>query len=83
MVERLINLNCRNDFSIISNFFLFFRRSSPWMVHGEEAVTSRLIVLSLLDCFSGFGWKLHASIDISQEHGGRDSDSWFLRRETQ
>jgi hypothetical protein len=26
---------------------------------------------------------LHASIDISQGHEGRDTDSWFLRRETQ
>ncbi len=63
--------------------FLFFRRGAPWMGHGEEAITSRLILLSLLDCFSAFGWKLHASIDISQGHEGRDTDSWFLRRETQ
>lgn len=59
----------------------FFRRGSPWMPHGDETVSSRLILLSLLDCFSKLGWKLHASIDISQGHEGRDTDSWFLRRE--
>lgn len=51
------------------------------MAHGEEAITSRFILLSLLDCFSSFGWKLHASIDISQGHEGRDTDSWFFRRD--
>lgn len=53
------------------------------MTHGEETISSRLILLSLLDCFIISGWKLHASIDLSQGYEGRDNDSWFLRRDNQ
>ena len=58
------------------------RRGNPWMAYGEETITTQLMMLSLLDCFSTFGWKLHASIDISQGHEGRDTDSWFLYRDS-
>jgi hypothetical protein len=44
------------------------------MGHRVETVASRLILLSLLDFFTSFGWKLHTSIDINQGHEGR----WFF-----
>ncbi|CAF2862192.1 unnamed protein product [Rotaria sp. Silwood2] len=52
----------------------------PWEADGDEAVTSRLMLLALLDCFTSFGWQLHASIDMSIGREGRDTDTWFFRR---
>ncbi|CAF0781579.1 unnamed protein product [Rotaria sp. Silwood1] len=52
----------------------------PWEADGDEAVTSRIKLLALLDCFTSFGWQLHASIDMSIGHEGRDTDTWFFRR---
>ncbi|UJR08571.1 hypothetical protein I4U23_012830 [Adineta vaga] len=64
------------------NAYQFKLRGNPWISNGEDATNTRLKLLSLLDCFVKYGWKLHASIDISQGHEGRDADSWFLRRDT-
>jgi hypothetical protein len=64
----------------ISKLFYNFSRGYPWAGNGEEAVTSRIKLLALLDCFSSFGWQLHASIDMSMRHEGCDTDSWFFRR---
>ncbi len=46
-------------------------------------MTSRMKLLALLDCFTVFGWQLHASIDMSTGHEGRDTDTWFFRRTNQ
>ncbi|CAF0821383.1 unnamed protein product [Adineta ricciae] len=61
--------------------YQFKLRGNPWISNGEDATNTRLRLLSLLDCFIQYGWVLHASIDISQGHEGRDVDSWFLRRD--
>lgn len=66
---------------VISLFF--YRRGNPWISSGEESIHSRIKLLSLLDCLSRFGWKLYASIDMSKGHEGRDTDTWFFRRDIQ
>ncbi|CAF4235452.1 unnamed protein product, partial [Adineta steineri] len=48
--------------------YQFKLRGNPWISNGEDAATTRLKLLSLLDYFNNFGWKLHASIVISQDH---------------
>ncbi|CAF1260632.1 unnamed protein product [Rotaria sp. Silwood1] len=55
----------------------------PWEADGDEAVTSRIKLLALLDCFTSFGWQLYASIDMSIGFEGRDTDTWFFRRTNQ
>ncbi|CAF1143061.1 unnamed protein product [Rotaria sordida] len=57
-------------------------RGNPWWGSGDEAITTRVTLLALLDCFNSFGWELYASIDISGESGS-DTDSWFFRQKTQ
>ncbi len=69
-------------FSCLHEFFPG-RHGYPWVGSGDEAVTSRIKLLDLLDCFTSFGWQLHASIDMSIGHEGRDTDTWFLRRRNQ
>ena len=78
------------QFKLYVIFFLFFnlnnmstcRRGYPWLGQGDEAVTSRMKLLALLDCFTSFGWQLHASIDMSIGYEGCDTDTWFFRRNT-
>ncbi|CAF0859540.1 unnamed protein product [Rotaria sp. Silwood1] len=63
--------------------YQFKLHGNPWIGHKKEAIISRIKLLSLLDCFNTFGWKLYASIDISQGDEGRDTDSWVFRRDIQ
>jgi hypothetical protein len=80
------------QFKLYDNFFSSFptlqfslyRRGNPWYSGGSEGINTRIKLLSLLDCLTTFGWKLYASIDISQ--GGchdSDTDTWFFRRDVQ
>ncbi|CAF4489893.1 unnamed protein product [Rotaria sp. Silwood2] len=63
--------------------YQFKLHGQPWIGHGKEAIISQLKLLSLLDCLTKFGWKLYASIDISQGEDDKDTDSWFFRRDVQ
>jgi len=73
-------------FVLSPNLYIFLficRRGYPWKGNGDESVTSRIKILGLLDCFTAFGWQLHASIDMSIGHEGCDTDTWFFRRSNQ
>jgi hypothetical protein len=63
--------------------FFTYRRGYPWAGRSEEAVTSRVKLLDLLDCFTAYGWQLHASVDMSLGQDGYDTDTWFFRRSNQ
>ncbi|CAF3029619.1 unnamed protein product [Rotaria sp. Silwood2] len=63
--------------------YQFKLRGYPWVGNGDEAVTSRMKLLALLDCFTSFGWQLHGSIDMSIGYQGCDTDTWFFRRSNQ
>ncbi len=82
MKELPINLNCMIKFLILEIlYFNYLRRGNPWIGGREEGIDSRIKLLSLLDCLTRFGWKLYASIDMSKGHEGRDTDTWFFRRD--
>ncbi len=53
------------------------------MAGKEEGIYSRIKLLSILDCLTAFGWKLYASIDMNKGQEGRDTDTWFFRRDIQ
>jgi len=53
---------------------------SPWLPHGEEAVTTRVIALTLLEVLEKHGYSLYASIDQDNGHEGRETDTWHCCR---
>ncbi|CAF0781545.1 unnamed protein product [Rotaria sp. Silwood1] len=55
--------------------YQFKLRGYPWVNNGDEAGTCRMKLLALLDCFTSFGWQLHASIDMSIGYEGHDTDT--------
>ncbi|CAF1102797.1 unnamed protein product [Rotaria sordida] len=63
--------------------YQFKLRGYPWTADGYETVTSRMIILDLLDCFTSLGWQLHASINMSTSHKGCHTDTWFFHRNHQ
>ncbi|CAF1102777.1 unnamed protein product [Rotaria sordida] len=63
--------------------FVTCRCGYPWTADGYETVTSRMIILDLLDCFTSLGWQLHASINMSTSYDGCHTDTWFFRRSNQ
>ncbi|CAF0959263.1 unnamed protein product [Adineta steineri] len=56
----------------------FKLRGNPWISSGDKGIHSRIKLLSLLDCFTTFGWKLYASIDMNRGDEDRYTDSWFF-----
>ncbi len=63
---------------------------NPWYPFGEEAVYSKLLLCQLIANFHSVGYKLYASVDISQGHtqttgaghqtGSSDLESWVFRK---
>ncbi|KUJ18514.1 uncharacterized protein LY89DRAFT_569398, partial [Mollisia scopiformis] len=50
----------------------------PWRATGEETMSTRLLLLKMLECLESHGWSLYASVD--QSTGGENSsetDSWY------
>jgi len=44
-------------------------------------VTTRIMLLQLLDVLAAYGWELHATVDMSVGASeGMDTDTWFLRK---
>ncbi|CAF0797145.1 unnamed protein product [Adineta steineri] len=70
----------REEWVYSQTAYQFKLRGHPWLGSGEEAVTSRIKLLSLLDCFASYGWQLHATVDMSLGHDGSETDTWFFRR---
>ncbi|CAF0781562.1 unnamed protein product [Rotaria sp. Silwood1] len=73
----------REEWVYSNTAYQFKLRGYPWVGNGDEAVTSRIKLLALLDCFTSFGWQLYASIDMSIGYEGCDIDTWFFRRTNQ
>jgi len=65
---------------LILKLFHNCRRGYPWGGNPREAVSARIKLLALVDCFASFGWQLHASIDMSTGRESGDTDTWFFRR---
>ncbi|KFZ11591.1 hypothetical protein V502_07479 [Pseudogymnoascus sp. VKM F-4520 (FW-2644)] len=56
---------------------------SPWVASGEQTMSTRLLLLRLLECLEKHGLSLYASIDQSQGHGEgtSETDSWYCVRD--
>jgi hypothetical protein len=57
-------------------------RGNPWCATGVETMTTRLLLMRILECLESHGWSLYASID--QNTGGQhtsECDSWFCVRD--
>jgi hypothetical protein len=53
-------------------------RGHPWAATGEATMTTRLLLLKMLECLEANGWSLYASVD--QSTGSKDTsetDSWY------
>lgn len=53
-------------------------RGCPWMASGEETMTTRFLLLKMIECLETHGWSLYASVD--QSTGGEnvsETDSWY------
>jgi hypothetical protein len=52
----------------------------PWYPSGEEAVTTRIIALTLMDVLEKYGFSLYAAIDQDIGQEGRETDTWHCCR---
>lgn len=55
----------------------------PWIASGEQTMSTRLLLLRLLECLEKHGLSLYASIDQSQGQGEgtSETDSWYCVRD--
>lgn len=55
----------------------------PWRATGEETMSTRLLLLKMLECLERYGWSLYASVDQSTGSGEHSSetDSWYCVRD--
>ncbi|TVY34725.1 hypothetical protein LSUB1_G005023 [Lachnellula subtilissima] len=54
----------------------------PWHATGEETMTTRLLLLKLLETLESRGWSVYASIDQSTGTEDRsETDSWYVVKE--
>lgn len=55
----------------------------PWVASGEQTMSTRLLLLRLLECLEKNGFSLYASIDQSQGQGEgtSETDSWYCVRD--
>ncbi|KAH7105936.1 hypothetical protein BKA62DRAFT_688418 [Auriculariales sp. MPI-PUGE-AT-0066] len=54
----------------------------PWYASGSETVTTRVLLLQVLDLLAAYGYELHATVDMCYGSEGIDVDTWFLRKYT-
>ena len=66
----------------VLNAWEFKIYGNPWYASGEETMSTRLLVLRLLETLERQGWSLYASIDQNQgSENVSETDSWFCVRE--
>jgi hypothetical protein len=70
------------SFLLIQTDLFTCRRGNPWNDKSDDVIATRVQLLTLLDCFTSFGWELHASIGINIAMGGAEIDTWYFRRNT-
>lgn len=65
------------------NAFEFKLHGWPWRPQGEEAMTTRLLLLRMLETLEVSGWSLYATVDQNNGHKNTSStgtDSWYCVR---
>lgn len=45
----------------------------PWYADGSDTVTTRVLLLNILDALAAYGWEIHATVDMSLGQGGDSS----------
>lgn len=68
----------REEWKVPDVAYQFQIHGYPWRAQGCEIVSTRILVLNVLNAFAAAGWVFYASIDISSGQG--DTDSWFFRK---
>ena len=65
------------------NAWEFKLNGHPWRATGEETMSTRLLLLKLVETMERGGWSLYASVDQNEGRGESTSetDSWFCVRE--
>jgi hypothetical protein len=61
--------------------FEFKFKGMPWNAYGEKTVTTRLMLLRLVETLDSFGWQSHAA--VLQRTGTKDirvADTWYFVR---
>ncbi len=55
----------------------------PWWATGEETMSTRMLLMKMLECLESFGWSLYASVDQNTGSGDNSSetDTWYCVRE--
>jgi hypothetical protein len=78
---RLLQEELWKDRSLNAREFKIHGR--PWVASGMETMSTRLLLLRLLECLERHGLSLYASIDQSQGHGEgtSETDSWYCVRD--
>lgn len=63
----------------INGAWEFKIRGYPWHASGEETMTTRFLLLKMLEILEAHGWSMYASVDQSMGHGEHTSetDSWY------
>lgn len=70
--------------SIEDSAWEFKLKGWPWRTTGEKSMSSRLLILKMLELLESLGWRLYASIRHCEEsHHTRDedsskTDSWYI-----
>jgi hypothetical protein len=67
------------------NAFEFKIHGWPWRPQGEETMTTRLLLLRMLETLEAGGWSLYATVDQNNGHHNKNSsstgtDSWYCVR---
>ncbi|CZS94916.1 uncharacterized protein RAG0_11945 [Rhynchosporium agropyri] len=64
------------------NAWEFKIKGYPWMASGEETMSTRLLLMRMLECLEGSGWSLYASVDQNTGSGNdtTETDSWYCVR---
>lgn len=61
------------------NAYEFKIHGYPWMASGEETMSTRFLLLKMLETLEEHGWSLYASIDQNQStsENTSETDTWF------
>ncbi|KZV92012.1 hypothetical protein EXIGLDRAFT_718798 [Exidia glandulosa HHB12029] len=77
----------REEWKVPNVAYQFKMHGYPWYANGSDTVTTRVLLLNILDALAAYGWELHATVDMSTGSGGsesrsagQDTDSWFLKK---
>ncbi|KAK2590596.1 hypothetical protein QQS21_011719 [Conoideocrella luteorostrata] len=79
-------LQRESDKSTAANHHEFKLHGYPWAATGEETMTTRLLILRLVELLELHGWSLYASIDQNNGPAGdsklSETDCWYCVKST-